>query len=221
MFTSFSTALSALRADSTAIDVVGNNLANLNTTGFKASEVQFYDLISQQIGTLSQSNQVGMGVGQIDALRQFTQGALQVTNGPTDAAIQGNGFFVVKDQNNSQLYTRDGSFQVDANGFLITNTGARVQGWNGTNGVVNTSGALGDLKRPLGATIPANATTTMTAALNLNAQTPLNASKDPKKPDAASQFSVPIQVYDSLGVAHNLTVTFTHGGLTPANPADP
>jgi flagellar hook protein FlgE len=221
MFTAFSIALSALKAESTAIDVVGNNLANLNTTGFKASDVQFHDLISQTIGALSQSNQVGMGIGQINAVRQFSQGAVQVTGGASDAAIQGNGFFVVKDASNNSLYTRDGSFQVDATGNLITGTGEKVQGWSAVNGVLNPNGAVGNITLPLGAVIPANATTKMNIALNLNAQTPPNTSTDPTKPDPASQYSAPIQVFDSLGAAHTLTITFTHGGLSPATPPDP
>jgi flagellar hook protein FlgE len=221
MFTAFSTALSALKAEATAIDVVGNNLANLNTTGFKASAVQFHDLISQQIGTLTQSNQVGMGVGQINAVRQYSQGAIQITQGATDAAIEGNGFFVVKDQNNNSLYTRNGSFQLDSTGNLITTTGEKVQGWNAVGGVLNPNGPVSNITLPLGAVIPAKATTTMSAALNLNAQTPVNTSTDPTKPDAASQFSAPIQVFDSLGVAHTLSITFTHGGLSPASPPDP
>jgi flagellar hook protein FlgE len=95
MFTSFSTALSALNADSTAIDVVGNNLANLNTTGFKASDVAFSDLVAQSIGNGQGQTQVGFGVGNPQTQMQFTQGAIQSTGGPLDVAIQGEGFFVV------------------------------------------------------------------------------------------------------------------------------
>src|SRR5260370_38475665 len=94
MFTSFSTALSALSADTTAIDVVGNNLANLNTAGFKASTVAFHDLLSQSIG--SGSTQVGFGVGTPVTLRHFSQGAIQSTAGPPDPAILVDRFFVVK-----------------------------------------------------------------------------------------------------------------------------
>jgi flagellar hook protein FlgE len=221
MFTAFSTALSALRADSMAIDVVGNNLANLNTTGFKASEVQFHDLISQTIGTLTQSNQVGMGVGQINAIRQFSQGSIQTTQGATNAAIEGNGFFVVKDQSNNTLYTRNGAFQIDSAGNLVTVTGEKVQGWNAVGGVLNPTGPVTNITLPLGAVIPAVTTTKMTTSLNLNAKTPVNTSTDAKKPDPASQFSAPIQVFDSLGVAHTLTIKFTHGGSPAASPADP
>src|SRR3974390_2974625 len=112
MFTSFSTALSALSADSTAIDVVGNNLANINTPGFKASTVSFHDLVTQSLGAGLGETQVGFGVGTPVTLRQFSQGAIQSTGGPLDAAIQGDGFFVVQDNSGQTLYTRGGNFQV-------------------------------------------------------------------------------------------------------------
>src|SRR5580704_9470930 len=105
MFTAFSTALSALNADTTAISVVGNNLANLNTDGFKASEVSFNDLVTQSIGAGLGETQVGFGVGTPVTMLQFTQGALQSTGGPLDAAIQGNGFFVVQTTSGLTEYT--------------------------------------------------------------------------------------------------------------------
>src|SRR5579863_9666394 len=113
---SFSTALSALNADSTAIDVTGNNLANLNTPGFKASTVSFHDLVTQSIGAGLGSTQVGFGVGVPVTLRQFSQGAIQSTSAPLDAAIQGDGYFVVKTPTGAVEYTRSGNFQVDTSG---------------------------------------------------------------------------------------------------------
>ena len=95
MGSAFSTALSALNADTTAIDVVGNNLANLNTTGFKDSNVDFSSLMAEQLGAGSSNGQVGMGVGQVIAVQDFSQGTISSTGGALDAAIQGNGFFVV------------------------------------------------------------------------------------------------------------------------------
>src|ERR1700759_602475 len=106
MFTTFSTALSALNATSTAIDVVGNNLANLNTTGFKGSEVSFHDLVTQSMGAGLGETQVGFGTAPPVTIRHFAQGAVQSSSGLLDAAIQGDGFFMVKDNNNAQLYTR-------------------------------------------------------------------------------------------------------------------
>ncbi|HEU5021851.1 MAG TPA: flagellar hook-basal body complex protein, partial [Bryobacteraceae bacterium] len=114
----FSTALSGLSASSTAINVVGNDLANLNTTGYKANELAFSDLMSQTLG--GSGSQIGMGVGQVSAYAKYTQGSLQNTGTSTDAALQGNGFFVVKDSQGQQLYTRDGAFQVNSKGQLTT-----------------------------------------------------------------------------------------------------
>src|SRR6202140_1348204 len=114
MFTSFSTALSALNATTTAIDVTGNNLANLNTAGFKANDVSFHDLVTQSLGAGLGETQVGFGVGTPITLRQFSQGAIQSTGSPLDAAIQGEGFFVITNSSGAVQYTRGGNFQVDS-----------------------------------------------------------------------------------------------------------
>ena len=128
MFTSFSTALSALNATATAVDVVGNNLANLNTPGFKTNVVYFRDLVTQSLGAGLGETQVGFGTGRPLTIRQFTQGAIQSSTGLLDAAVQGDGFFVTKNAQGNTLYTRAGNFQVDDSGNLKTNTGERVQG---------------------------------------------------------------------------------------------
>jgi flagellar hook protein FlgE len=197
---SFSTALSGLKADTTAIDVVGNNLANLNTTGFKASAVSFQDLVTQSIGAGLGATQVGFGVGIPITLRQFTQGAIQSTGGPLDAAIQGDGFFVVKSANATE-YTRGGSFEVDTNGDLTTASGQFVQGWTAVNGVLDTNGPVGNITVPTGTLAAPVATTTLSAGLNLDASAA-----------AGTTFSTSLQVYDSLGVAHIATLSFTKTG---------
>jgi flagellar hook protein FlgE len=115
-----------------------------------------------------------------------------------DAAIQGDGFFVVQNAAGQTLYTRDGSFQVNAAGNVETATGENVQGWPAVNGVVNANGAVGNLTVPLGTTVPAVATANMGVTVNLNAQSAVGAT-----------FSAPVQVYDSLGTAHTLSVNFT------------
>src|SRR4051812_22920628 len=145
MFTSFSTALSALSATSTAIDVVGNNLANLNTPGFKTSQVCFRDLVTQSLGAGLGETQVGFGTGQPLTVREFTQGAIQTSSGLLDAAVQGDGFFVLKGEAGNTMYTRAGNFQADKNGNLLTDTGDRVQGWttiDPATGQVDTNGPI-------------------------------------------------------------------------------
>ena len=200
MFPAFSVALSALQGDSTAIDAVGNDLANLNTTGYKATNVQFEDLMSQSMG-LGQNSAVGMGVGPVGTVSEYTQGTITSTGGATDAAVQGNGFFIVQNSANQTLYTRDGSFEVNASGTLTTATGEAVQGWSAVNGVVNPNGPTGNLTLPLGTLTPAQATTSMGLTVNLDSTTASGAS-----------FSAPIQVFDSQGTAHTLTVQFTNNG---------
>jgi flagellar hook protein FlgE len=206
MFTSFSTALSALSADSTAIDVVGNNLANLNTPGFKTSQVCFRDLVTESLGAGLGETQVGFGTGQPLTVREFSQGAIQTSSGLLDAAIQGDGFFVVQDSSGQTLYTRAGNFQTDSSGNLLTDTGAKVQGWttiDSTTGAVDTNGPVGNIVVPVGSLKPPVATSGFTVDLNLNS----NAAAD-----STSAFTTPITVYDSLGTSHVLTLDFQKTG---------
>ena len=206
MFTTFSSALSALNADSTAIDVVGNNLANLNTPGFKTSAVCFRDLVTESLGAGLGETQVGFGTGQPLTVREFTQGAIQTSSGLLDAAIQGDGFFVVNDKAGNTYYTRAGNFQTDKSGNLLTDTGFKVQGWttvNATTGQVDTNGPIGNIVVPVGSLKPPVATSNITADLNLNSAAAA---------DATSDFTTPITVYDSLGASHVLTLDFQKTG---------
>jgi flagellar hook protein FlgE len=200
MFTSFSTALSALGALSTAVDVVGNNLANLNTPGFKASLVSFHDLVTQSLGAGLGETQVGFGVGRPVTLRHFAQGAIQSSPGPLDAAIQGDGFLVVRSNAGTLLYTRGGNLQVDKSGHLLTATGERVQGWTSIGGVVDTNLAIGDIVVPVGSLKAPVPSTSFSFDLNLDA----SATAGPPP----AQFSTSIEVYDSLGASHVVTVSF-------------
>jgi flagellar hook protein FlgE len=198
MFTSFSTALSALNADSTAIDVVGNNLANLNTTGFKASDVSFHDLVSQSLGTGTGQSQLGFGVGTPLTQLQFNQGAIQSTGGALDGAIQGDGFFLVTNAAGATEYTRAGNFQVDASGNLTTATGEDVQGWMPVNGVLNPSGPTGNITVPVGSLQTPTPTGNMSVSLNLDASAA-----------TGNTFATSVQVFDSLGNSHVVSLTFT------------
>ncbi len=200
-FNSFSAALSALSADTTAIDVVGNNLANLSTTGFKASTVSFQDLVTESLGAGLGETQVGFGVGVPLTTRQFTQGALQSTGGVDDAALQGSGFFVATDPTGAQLYTRAGDFDVDANGNLLTQSGAAVQGWTAVNGVLNTNAPIANITVPIGTLQAPIATTQVQASLNLNAAATIGS--------ANASYSTPLTAIDSLGTSHVLTLSFT------------
>ncbi|HOL69967.1 MAG TPA: flagellar hook protein FlgE [Bryobacteraceae bacterium] len=202
MFASFSTALSALNAHVTAVDVVGNNLANLNTPGYKTSTVSFRDLVTQSLGAGLGETQVGFGTGRPFTTRQFTQGAIQSSTGLLDAAIQGDGFFILRDERGGTLYTRAGNFKVDGQGYLTTLTGERVQGWmEGPDGTVNPTGAITDIVVPVGTLQTPIATTNFSLDLNLNAAATVGT--------LDATFSTPMEVVDSLGATHVLTITFT------------
>jgi flagellar hook protein FlgE len=181
MFSAFTTALGALNANATGLGIVGNNLANLNTTGYKKDVTQFHDLVAE-------------------AFRQFDQGAVQASGGNLDAAIQGDGFFVVQNAIGQSLYTRAGNFRMDADGTLLTATGEKGQGWTATNGKVDAGGAVGDIVLPLGSLLPPTVSTKFSVDANLNASA-----------TEGTTFTVPIQAVDSLGQSHDLTVTFTRG----------
>jgi flagellar hook protein FlgE len=195
----FSTSLSALAATATAVDVVGNNLANLNTPGFKASVISFRDLVSQSLG--AGESQVGFGTARPLTIRHFTQGALQTSSGALDAAIQGDGFFLLKGSAGEQLFTRAGNFQVDKAGWLLSASKERVQGWTAVNGTLSTTGAVGDISVPVGALQPPVATSEFSVDMNLNASAAV-ASAD-------AVFTTPIEIIDSLGTSHVLTATLT------------
>jgi flagellar hook protein FlgE len=207
MSSAFSIALSSLQAESAAINTTGNNLANMNTDGFKGSAVDFKDLFSASLGS-GTSYDSGLGVTLPINNQLFTQGAIQTSSAPLSAAIQGDGFFVVNNSANQQLYTRDGNFSLDSQGVLRTQTGEAVQGWTavGTNGI-NTSGTASNIVLPTGAILPPTPTTTFSMAANLDSQATAG---------VANTFSAPMQVVDSLGNTHNLTVTFTQNAAAPS-----
>ncbi|WP_427365381.1 flagellar hook protein FlgE [Candidatus Caldatribacterium saccharofermentans] len=208
MMRSLFSGVSGLKNHQTRMDVIGNNIANVNTVAFKASRVTFEDILSQTIeGARSPQaggaggvnpKQVGLGVriGSIDTL--FTQGGLQTTDNPTDFAIQGDGFFVVSD-GRQVYYTRDGAFKLSADGSLVNASGLRVQGWLAdANGVIDTTKALQDIFIPVGAQMKPKATENIAFEGNLNANAQEN-----------DTWVTSAQVYDSLGNVHTLTVTFT------------
>lgn len=200
MSSAFSIALSALKAQSEAINTTGNNLANMNTLGFKESNVDFEDMISQAMGS-GTGTQVGMGVSTPLNTQIFTQGSIQSSTSPLATAIQGNGFFVVQNSTNQQLFTRDGDFTINANGVLQTQTGETVQGWMATSTGISTTGAPTGIVLPTGALLPPVTTQNMSLTANLNASGTVGSS--------TGSFSVPLQVVDSLGLQHVLTVSFT------------
>jgi flagellar hook protein FlgE len=200
----FSSALSGLSANGESLSVIGNNLANINTVGFKASNMSFSDLVSQNVGS-SGSNpaQIGLGVGTGAISANFSQGSIENTTSPTNAAIQGSGFFVVGGSNGIS-YTRAGQFSFDQNGKLVTPDGQFVQGYTQVDPVTQkiiTTGQPTDITVPLGVLRSPVATTQFTTTSNLNAGAAVN-----------DTFSASIQIYDSLGTPHIATMNYKNTG---------
>ena len=217
MLRSLFSGISGLRAHQLMLDVTSNNIANVNSTGFKSSQTVFEDTLSQMMraagapqnnvnGSQGGTNpaQVGLGVRMTQITTNFLQGSAQTTGRPTDLMISGDGFFVVKSVN-EQLFTRAGAFNFDADGRLVTVTGAAVQGWPAVNGSVNTNGTIGDIRLPMGTLIAPKVTQNMTVSGNLPADAPLNT-------------AIPrsIKTYDAQGNVVNLTVTFTQAAVSPS-----
>ena len=198
---SFSAGLSGLNANATYLSVIGNNLANINTVGFKASTVTFQDLVSQTVGGSSANPmQVGLGVTTGSISPVFSQGAIENTREATNVAIQGNGFFVVRGPGGNS-YTRVGNFTFNSEGKLVSPDGQFVQGFttiNATTGAVVTTGAPGDVTVPPGVLRAPVATTRIGTQTNLDASAAIGATH-----------TAAVQIYDSLGQPHIATILYT------------
>jgi flagellar hook protein FlgE len=198
---SFSTALSGLRASSDSLGVSGNNIANANTTAFKSSSITFADIFNNSLGVRLNGGgatmQIGSGVQTAAIPTDFSQGNLNDNSSGTAAAIQGTGFFVVRDKAGAQVYTRAGDFSIDRNGFLVSPDGSEVQGYAAVGLEIPPGGALTSIRIPIGETTPPFATTNFTLKMNLDSSATNGVT-----------FHAPVQVYDSKGVSHTLDVTF-------------
>lgn len=204
------TAISGLQSNSQAMSVTGNNIANVNTVGFKGSSTVFSDLLSATITSSSGHSAVGRG-SQIQTVNtNFSQGGFETTDSATDLAIEGSGFFIVSEPNSSAVYyTRNGSFTFDDEGYLVTADGYRVQGSTyDANGQL-ASGALSDLQVDIVAQIPAQQTSNITLQTNLNSDSEIVGPFDATDPEGTSNYSTTTTVYDSLGTAHLATCYFT------------
>ncbi|TKR21930.1 flagellar hook protein FlgE [Cellulomonas hominis] len=210
MLRSLFSGISGLRSHQTMLDVTGNNIANVNTTGFKASQIQFQDTLSQMLNAASGAQdgvggqnpaQVGLGVQVAGITTNFTQGAAQLTGRSTDMMISGDGFFVVR-QGTQQYYTRAGSFDFDSSGqMVLPGDGAIVQGWAAdATGAIDTSGQVGDIKVGVGTVMPAKATTTTPFSGNLQADAEVGKTK-----------TVSVKAYDALGNAREVELEFVKG----------
>ena len=205
VLSSLYTGVSGLTAQGEALGVIGDNIANANTTGFKASRAEFQDIISKNLKGILGGNQIGRGV-KIGAVNPIlTQGNVDATDKSTDLAISGDGYFVLRGTD-GESYTRDGSFHFDREGYLVSNDGQRVQGFeaNEKGQIVN---KVGDIKFPR-ALIPAKGTTEIVLDLNLDSRVEAGKVFNPEDPYGTSHYSTGVEVFDSQGNKHLMTLFF-------------
>jgi flagellar hook protein FlgE len=200
---------SGLTATGDAMSIVGDDISNASTIGFKSQRAEFSDILGGQLG----SQQLGDGVRLSGEQTMWTQGAIQQTGNPLDVAIQGGGMFQVAGNYNGQqgdFYTRDGQFQMDTNGYMVDSAGLRLQGYTiDGNGVQSSS--VGDLD--VGARMsPPVPTSTANMNVHLPSEDPANGPFDPANPSTTSAYSTPIETVDSLGHSHHTDVYFTNDG---------
>jgi flagellar hook protein FlgE len=213
MLRSLFSGVTGLEAHQTMLDVVGNNIANVNTVGYKDSDAEFEDTLSQVIknttapqGEQGGSNpaQVGLGVQVAAITTNFSQGPTQTTGVDTDLEISGDGFFAVQDAGQT-VYTRNGAFSPDSNGNLTTADGAIVQGWTATNGVVNSAGAIGNIKLPIGVAMAPTATTAVSLVGNL-----------PSTDTDGTIIDNSVTGYNATGTATQYTIQYKYTASTTA-----
>jgi len=217
MMRSLFAGVSGLQNHQTRMDVVGNNIANVNTTGFKKGRVNFQDMLYQQLAGAARPTEdlgginpkevgLGMSVASIDTIH--LQGALQSTGVQTDLAMMGTGFFVLKSGEES-FYTRAGNFMLDNQGTLVNPNGLRVQGWMAQDQMLDVSRDVENLVIPVGSKDPAKATTQVNFACNLDKRIPELPENPTPAQIRASTWRTSLKIYDSFGETHTLQVEFT------------
>jgi flagellar hook protein FlgE len=199
---SFYIPLTGLTSDSTALNTIANDLANMNTTAFKSQTVNFSDLFYQQIGSTGSGDPIQRGSGtQVASIAtDFTTGSPNATGVDTDVALQGNGFFIVSSGGNQYL-TRAGDFSTDSSGNLITSNGLSVMGYPAVNGVVDTNAPLIPVNIPKTGVEPPKATSSFGMSAILNSSALVN--------DPSGTLTAKVPVYDSLGKEYQAQVTYT------------
>jgi flagellar hook protein FlgE len=205
---SFSTPLSGLTSAQQQLQSVSNNLANIDTNGYKTQTLTFSDIFLQtgRMNGAGDPVQIGSGVKVSSTASNFTEGNLNATNTASNMAISGNGFFVTKGSDGTLNYTRAGDFTTNSSGQLVTPSGELVLGYPAVNGVPNASAPLQPLQVSA-ITSPAVASTTVGITVNLNSETAAGGTAP----------SSPVTVYDSLGSKHTLTVSYTKAASPAVN----
>ena len=212
----FQTGLSGLNASSRNLDVIGHNIANVNTVGMKVSRTEFSDVVSSSLG-VGGGNNTGIGVNVDTVSQQFSQGTISISGNDLDVAISGGGFFQLQMADGTISYTRNGQFKLDPSGNIVTNAGAKVMGYPTDSTGKPTSTSPQALQLPTGAPLPASATTKVTAEFNLDARAAVYNAGLNIPP--YTTYGTAITVYDSQGVAQSFGVTFTRAAAGPLPPA--
>ena len=228
LFTTMNTAASGLGVSSGSLEVIGDNIANMNTVGFKGTRSEFADYLPQDVFGLAGPSQIGKGAGMNNLQTMFGQGALDVSQNPLDMAIAGDGFFVVSD-GEQDFYSRAGQFYLDNNGFVVNAQGYVLQGYN-VDGNGTLGATVGDLQIDLDPVQPAATTeveltatldasiTTITGgvtALTL-AGTAASGSATLEAAANAADFATSVTIYDSLGNPHEATILWEYNGFNAA-----
>ncbi len=216
----FQQGISGLNAASKNLDVIGHNIANSGTVGFKSSRAEFADLVASSMGA-SSSRSAGVGVEVAAIAQQFSQGGLTMTGNGLDVAINGNGFFKLQMPDGSSAYTRAGNFKLDKSGDVVTNDGAHVMGYKIDPATGLASSSTVPLSFPAGAPIAAKQTGNITATLNLDARANLAAGVPAVAGPPAvaaipatprSTYGTSLNVYDTQGVATPVNLYFEKSG---------
>ncbi len=200
--TSLFTGVAGVNSNMSALSVVGNNIANSNTVGFKSGDVTFGDVMNNSVAS---GLQIGLGVTVEDVNTDYSQGVFETSTNGLDMAIDGEGFFVVQDSAGTTNYTRSGEFHLDKNGNLITPQGNNVQGY--AISATTTSSTLADVALNFSAIAP-NTTSTATVSANLESSSAIQTFAL-ATPSATSAFNTSMTVYDSLGNNHLITMYFS------------
>ncbi|MEJ5173047.1 MAG: flagellar hook protein FlgE [Hydrogenothermaceae bacterium] len=211
MMQSFYTAISGLNGNKQWLDVISDNIANVNTIGFKAERVTFEDLVARSLTTFGNNTPKNMEIGGGSFIavttKDFSQGSFQTTNIPTDLALDGEGFFMVKDNQGVTYYTRAGQFRLDANGDLVNVDGMKLQGWTlDANG--NMVGALGNINIPYSIDPKGTTKINMSEPTNLDSRSAVISSTFDPNDSTTFNYVNSMTIYDSLGNPHTLSLYF-------------
>ncbi len=206
ILTSLFSSVSGLNAFATGLSVVSNNIANMNTVGFKDSSASFADILGRNLNGASLGSQIGSGVFVNNIRTQFTQGSFETTGNGLDLAIEGDGFFLVRSPSGAEYYTRAGLFNIDRNGLISNPDQMLLQGYQ-ADSLGSLTGQVGNIDLST-ATFPPQASSRVDLSANIDSRAAIPAAFDINDPTGTSNFSTSVTMYDSLGNGHPVSVYY-------------